>query len=314
MRIGLRKKAAAVLILVTVFFTSVNADMTAYAKGPTYTAMQDVYYTKENCVVYAEPTYTSTVLTTLGANLPVQVVGAYSNGWYRINIGVICYVKMDSVTSAGAIGIKNNADKQIADAQKTAAELGYEFVYLTLNKQKTIKKDIYNSYVVQKVILYAKIDDELGVSFKMLYEDKIKNDIDLNMTKTASVNKFGDRTVQFMFNNDMELKGQIAIFQFRTGYDKAVDIYPSDVDTGEFVMMNTYYTEFSEFAYAPVTQVADIMIVEAEIPNSLTETQRNIMADHRKGIKYQCDDTSEYRSDVVHGKLRKDTEYVDYNY
>lgn len=310
MRIGLRKKAAAVLILVTVFFTSVNADMTAYAKGPTYTAMQDVYYTKENCVVYAEPTYTSTVLTTLGANLPVQVVGAYSNGWYRINIGVICYVKMDSVTSAGAIGIKNNADKQIADAQKTAAELGYEFVYLTLNKQKTIKKDIYNSYVGQKVILYAKIDDELGVSFKMLYEDKIKNDIDLNMTKTASVNKFGDRTVQFMFNNDMELKGQIAIFQFRTGYDKAVDIYPSDVDTGEFVMMNTYYTEFSEFAYAPVTQVADIMIVEAEIPNSLTETQRNIMADHRKGIKYQCDDTSEYRSDVVHGKLRKDTEYV----
>lgn len=288
--------------------------MTAYAKGPTYTAMQDVYYTKENCVVYAEPTYTSTVLTTLGANLPVQVVGAYSNGWYRINIGVICYVKMDSVTSAGAIGIKNNADKQIADAQKTAAELGYEFVYLTLNKQKTIKKDIYNSYVGQKVILYAKIDDELGVSFKMLYEDKIKNDIDLNMTKTASVNKFGDRTVQFMFNNDMELKGQIAIFQFRTGYDKAVDIYPSDVDTGEFVMMNTYYTEFSEFAYAPVTQVADIMIVEAEIPNSLTETQRNIMADHRKGIKYQCDDTSEYRSDVVHGKLRKDTEYVDYNY
>lgn len=314
MRIGLRKKAAAVLILVTVFFTSVNADMTAYAKGLTYTAMQDVYYTKENCVVYAEPTYTSIVLTTLGANLPVQVVGAYSNGWYRINIGVICYVKMDSVTSAGAIGIKNNADKQIADAQKTAAELGYEFVYLTLNKQKTIKKDIYNSYVGQKVILYAKIDDELGVSFKMLYEDKIKNDIDLNMTKTASVNKFGDRTVQFMFNNDMELKGQIAIFQFRTGYDKAVDIYPSDVDTGEFVMMNTYYTEFSEFAYAPVTQVADIMIVEAEIPNSLTETQRNIMADHRKGIKYQCDDTSEYRSDVVHGKLRKDTEYVDYNY
>ena len=314
MRIGLRKKAAAVLILVTVFFTSVNADMTAYAKGPTYTAMQDVYYTKENCVVYAEPTYTSIVLTTLGANLPVQVVGAYSNGWYRINIGVICYVKMDSVTSAGAIGIKNNADKQIADAQKTAAELGYEFVYLTLNKQKTINKDIYNSYVGQKVILYAKIDDELGVSFKMLYEDKIKNDIDLNMTKTASVNKFGDRTVQFMFNNDMELKGQIAIFQFRTGYDKAVDIYPSDVDTGEFVMMNTYYTEFSEFAYAPVPQVAAIMIVEAEIPNSLTETQRNIMADHRKGIKYQCDDTSEYRSDVVHGKLRKDTEYVDYNY
>lgn len=314
MRKYIKKAAAAVLAAVTVLVTSVSADTAVYAQGTTYTAMQDVYYTKDNCVVYAEPTYESTVLTTLGANLPVQVVGAYSNGWYRIYIGVICYVKMDSLTSAGAIGIKNNEDKQIADAQRTAAELGYEFVYLTLNKQKLIKKDIYNSYVGKKVILYVKIDDELGISFKMLYEDKVKKDIDLNVTKTSSVDTSGARTVQYLFNSNVELKGQLAIYQFKTGYDKAVDIYPSDVDTGEFMMMNTYYTEFGEFAYAPVTQVADIMIVETEIPNSLTDTQRAVMADHRKGIKYQADDTSEYRSGVVHGKLRKDTEYVDYNY
>ncbi len=314
MRKGFKKYIAAALVIVSVLCTAVNMELTALAKGPTYTAMQDVYYTKDNCVVYAEPSYTSTILTTLSANLPVKVIGAYSNGWYRIEIGVICYVKMDSVTSAGAIGIKNSDDKQIADAQRTAAELGYEFVYLTLNKQKIIKKDIYNSYVGQKVILYAKINDELGVSFKMLYEDQIKDDIHLNVKTNTSVNDSGDRTVQYLFDNDIELKGQLAIFQFKTGYDKAVDIYPSDIDTGEFVLMNTYYTEFSEFAYAPVTQVADIMITEAEIPNSLTETQRAIMADHRKGIKYQIDDTSEYRSSVVHGKLRKDTEYVDYDY
>ncbi|MDE6054619.1 MAG: SH3 domain-containing protein [Lachnospiraceae bacterium] len=308
------KKTAAVLMAAAVLFTPVSTDMAVYAKGPTYTAMQDVYYTKDNCVVYAEPTYTSTVLTTLGANLPVKVIGEYSNGWYRIDIGVICYVKMDSLTSAGAIGIKNNEDKQIADAQRTAAELGYEFVYLTLNKQKVIKKDIYNSYVGKKVILYTKIDDELGVSFKMLYEDKVKRDIDLNVTKTSSVDSSGARTVQYLFNSNVELNGQLAIFQFKSGYDKAVDIYPSDVDTGEFVMMNTYYTEFSEFAYAPVTQVADMMIVETEIPNSLNDNQRAVMADLRKGIKYQGDDTSEYRRSVVHGKLRKDTEYVDYQY
>jgi len=314
MRKGVKRKITAALMAAAVFCTTVNVDRAVYAKGPTYTAVQDVYYTKDNCIVYAEPVYTSTVLTTLSANIPVKVIGEYSNGWYRIDIGVICYVKMDSVTSAGAIGIKNNEDHQIADAQRTAAELGYDFVYLTLNKQKVIKKDIYNSYVGQKVILYAKIDDEIGVSFKMLYEDKIKDDIHLKVAKTVSVNDAGDRTVQYLFDSSVELKGQLAIFQFKTGYDKAVDIYPSDVDTGEFVLMNTYYTEFSEFAYAPVTQVADIMITESEIPNSLTETQRNIMADLRKGIKYQSDDTSEYRSSVVHGKLRKDTEYVDYNY
>lgn len=305
----LRRRAVAILLAAMILFGKIEV----YAKGPTYTPMQDVYYTKEDCVVYAEPTYTSTVLATIGANIPVQVVGAYSNGWYRINIGVICYVKMDSVTTAGAIGLPVKSDKQIEDAQKTATELGYEFVYLKLNKEKIIKKDIFNSYIGKKAILYAKIDDELGVSFKMLYNDKVKKDINLNMTKTASVNQFGERIVEFVFPEETELFGQLAIFQFKEGYDKAVTIMPADIDTGDYVEMNTYYTEFSEFAYGPMTQVANIRIVEAEIPNSLTDNQRAIMADHRKGIKYQSDDTKEYRN-IVHGKLRKDTEYVDYNY
>lgn len=310
---GFKRKAVVFLITAAVLFTTVNADMVVYSKGPTYTAMQDVYYTKDSCMVYAEPTYTSTILTTLDANIPVQVIGAYSNGWYRINIGVICYVKMDSVTSAGAIGLPTNMDNQIADAQKTAAELGYEFVYLKLNKQKIIQKDIFNSYIGKKVILYARIDDELGISFKMLYNDKVDKDIDLNYTKTASVNQLGERSVEFILSDPTELKGQIAIYQFKEGYDKSVTIFPVDLDSDDYVEMNTYYTEFSEFAYAPVTQVASMKIVEVEITNSLSDNQRNIMADHRKGIKYQSDDTKEYRSSI-HSRLRKDTEYVDYNY
>ncbi len=282
-------------------------------KGPEYTPTEDVYYTKAGCVVYAEPTYTSTVLVTLDANLPVQVVGEYSNGWYRINIGVICYVKMDSLTTAGAIGLPTKEDKQITDAQKTAAELGYEFVYLKLNKQKAIEKEIYNSYVGRKVMLYAKIDDELGVSFKMLYNDKVKNDISLNYTKTAAESPYGGRTVEFTVPEDTELKGQIAIFQFKEGYDKAVTTYTADLDTFDYVEMNTYYTEFSEFAYAPMTQVSNMRIDEMEIPNSLTDSQREKMSNLRKGIKYKSYDTSEYRQ-TVRGKLRKDTEYVDYEY
>lgn len=231
MRKSFRKKAAAVMMAAAMLFTSVQTELAAYAKGPTYTAMQDVYYTKDNCVVYAEPSYESTVLTTIGANVPVRVVGMYSNGWYRINLGVIAYVKMDSVTSAGAIGIKKNDDKQVADAQRTAAELGYEFVYLTLNKQKVIKKDIYNSYVGKKVMLYAKINDELGISFKMLYDDPIKKDLDLNVTKYEYTSQWSpsaapvptpppvsdaSRVVYYQFNNPVELKGQLAIFQFKT--------------------------------------------------------------------------------------------------
>ena len=106
MRKGFKKYIAAALVIVSVLCTAVNMELTALAKGPTYTAMQDVYYTKDNCVVYAEPSYTSTILTTLSANLPVKVIGAYSNGWYRIEIGVICYVKMES----GAVAWKGLAE------------------------------------------------------------------------------------------------------------------------------------------------------------------------------------------------------------
>jgi len=285
------------------------------AQGPTFTAMQDVYYTKADCVVYAEPTYTSLVLTTLGANLPVNVIGAYSNGWYRINIGVICYVKMDSLTTAGAIGLPTNSDSQIADAQKIAQELGYEFVYLKLNKQKIIKKDVFNSYIDKKVMLYAKVDDDFGISFKMLYNDKVKQDIDLNYTKVTASTP-GGRVVTYTLNNPTELYGQIAIYQFKEGYDKEVDISPDDpgaLGSNSYMYMNTYWTEFSEFAYAPVTQVASVKIVAVETERSLTDTKRTIMADFRKGIKYQEDDDSEYRR-AIPSRLRKDTEYVDYEY
>ena len=297
--------------------------MAVCAQGPEYTAepKPETYYTKEDCVVYAEPTYTSTILTTIGANVPVQVIGSYSNGWYRINIGVICYVKMDSLTTAGAIGIKNNADVQIADAKKIADEIGYQFVYLTLNKEKKIEKEIFNSYIGQKVILYVKIDDEVGVSFKMLYNDKVKNGIDLKYTKQATPPPTpaggNPRTIDFSVEQPTELKGQIAIFQFKVGYDKKVNVFTAAVDTGELLedpmAKHPYYTEFSEFAYAPMTQVYNMRVEESEIANSLNSTQRERTARIRQGIKYLDDDNKSYRNSV-HGKLRKDTEYVDYNY
>ena len=49
----------------------------------------------------------------------------------------------------------------------------------------------------------------------MLYEDKIKKDINLKITKTATVNNFGERIVEFKFDDFVELKGQIAIFSLR---------------------------------------------------------------------------------------------------
>lgn len=309
----MRKKLLLMISVICIVLGALQPELSVYAKGTTYTQMEDVYYTKEGCVVYAEPTYTATVLTTIGANVPVRVVGVYSNGWYRINIGVIAYCKMDSLTSAGNIGVVSTTDKQAFYAKQTADELGYAFEYMVLNKEKEIKKDIFNSYIGQKVILFAKIDDMTAVSFKMLYADEVKNDISLKYTRTTSDSIGGGRTIEYTLDNSTELWGQVAIFQFMVGYDKSADMYIWDIANNEYNKMNTYYTEFSEFAYAPVTQVSNMKVVECEIPNSLTDEVRTKMSNIRKGIKYLSYDEKEYRS-AIRSKLRKDTEYMDYDY
>lgn len=308
------KKRWLAILMMFVFLLGLSGNgMQAIAKGATYEVVDDVYYTKADCVVYAEPTYTSMVLTTIGSNVPIKVLGSYSNGWYRINIGNIAYCKMDSLTTAGDVGIVEEKDKQAYAAKQIADSLGYEFHYLKLNKQKTIKKDIFNSYVKDKVILFVRIDDEIAISFKMIYEDKVKSDVVLDFTKTYSFNNCGDRTILIKPSKYTELPGQVAIFQFKVGYDKAVDMNVIDMDSGDFNLMNTYYTEFEEFAYAPVTQIADMNITEMEVIFSLEDDVRAKMSDIKQGIKYKEYDELAYRNSI-HSKLRKDTEYIDYVY
>lgn len=309
----MKKRIMLYISIICILIGALQPGFTAFAKGTTYTPMDDVYYTKEGCIVYAEPTYTSTVLTTIGANIPVRVIGSYTNGWYRINIGVIAYCKMDSLTTAGNIGIVSTIDKQAYYAKQTADELGYAFEYMKLNKEKKIKKDIFNSYIGKKVILFAVIDDMTAVSFKMLYADEVKNDISLKYTKTVTDSVGGGRTIEYTLTDKTELWGQVAIFQFMVGYDKSADMYIGDIEGSGYTRMNTYYTEFSEFAYAPVTQVGNMKVVECEIPNSLNDEVREKMGNIRKGIKYLSYDEKDYRG-MITSKLRKDTEYMDYEY
>lgn len=306
----MKKRLSVILLSAMLVLVALGTPRVSYAQGTEYTQLEDVYYSLAGCKVYSEPTYTSTVLVELDANLPVRVLGFYSNGWYRINIGVIAYCKMDSLTTAGSIGITSATDDQALAAKQTADELGYGFVYLTLNKEKIIEKDVFNSYVGQKVILFAKIDNNLAVSFKMIYADEVTSDVNLNYTSTATVS--GDiRTVEMVPASETELIGQIAIFQFRVGYDKAVDNYIYSINNDQYDLMNTYYTEFSQFAYAPVTQVGNMRIEEYEVTFSLKDSIREKMDNIRKGIKYLKYDESDYRGDIG-SSLRKDTEYIDY--
>lgn len=280
-------------------------------RGPDFEKMEDTYYTNGTVTVYMGPDYESPVLTYIQDNMPIRVIGKYSNGWYRINIGVVGYVKMDSLTTAWDRSNTVNSSKQAGAALATANEIGYSFHNMVLNDQKVIKKDIFNSYIEDKTILFAAFDDQVAVSFKMVYPDRVKNNVDLNFTKIVTDNAGDGQTIELFAPIDLKLYGQVAIFQIRVGYDQCADIYIWDMDDQEYVYQSTVYSEFSEYAYFTTTQISNMKIIHCETERSLSEKLREKMANIRRGIKYKKYDEKDYR-DMIGSKLRKDTEYVDY--
>lgn len=307
-------KVCSILMTCVLLFISLPMkDVTAgTGRGPDFEKMEDTYYTNGVVTVYMGPDYESQILTYIQDNMPVRVIGKYSNGWYRINIGVIGYVKMDSLTTAWDRSNTVNSSKQAGAALATANEIGYSFHNMVLNDQKVIKKDIFNSYIEDKTILFAAFDDQVAVSFKMVYPDKVKDNVDLNFTKFVSDNVAGDgQTIELLAPLNLKLYGQVAIFQIRIGYDQSAEIYIWDMENEEYVYQSTVYSEFSEYAYFTTTQIANMKIIHEETERSLSDKLRAKMTNIRRGIKYWDYDDKEYRS-MIGSKLRKDTEYVDY--
>lgn len=71
---------------------------TAYAAQEyTVTAQKAVMYTGNNVVVYAAPDLQSQIVTSIGYNLPVEVTGVTSNGWYQINLKGTYYVQAEKL-------------------------------------------------------------------------------------------------------------------------------------------------------------------------------------------------------------------------
>lgn len=75
---------AAFLMAVTVFATAPAISVSAAEY--TVTDVEAVLYTNENTVILADADDNTVVLPTVAADLPIQVTGVTSNGYFRINI------------------------------------------------------------------------------------------------------------------------------------------------------------------------------------------------------------------------------------
>lgn len=64
---------------------------TVYAIDYSITPANMVLYSNEGTVVYAQADFASQIITIMNADLPVQVTGMTSNGWYQITTGMAIY-------------------------------------------------------------------------------------------------------------------------------------------------------------------------------------------------------------------------------
>lgn len=79
----------------------------AYAVEFTVTEKSAVLYSNDKTKVYEAPDTSSKLVTTVARNLPIQVTGITSNGWFRISLEGTYYVPGDGLeeksTSPGAV-------------------------------------------------------------------------------------------------------------------------------------------------------------------------------------------------------------------
>ena len=87
---GIRK--VAVWILAGVLMAGAGSSQLAAAPAYTVTACQAIMYTNAKAVVYAAPDFQSMIVTAIGPNLPVDVTGITSNGWFQIDLKGTYYI------------------------------------------------------------------------------------------------------------------------------------------------------------------------------------------------------------------------------
>ncbi|MBQ6787093.1 MAG: hypothetical protein IJO85_05160 [Lachnospiraceae bacterium] len=79
-------------ILAVLLLAGTEGNHTVAASAYTVTACKAIMYTNDKAVVYAAPDFQSLIVTVIEPNLPVDVIGITSNGWFQIDLKGTYYI------------------------------------------------------------------------------------------------------------------------------------------------------------------------------------------------------------------------------
>lgn len=154
----------------------------------TVTEKKSVMYSVPGTSVYNYPDFNSNVVTSIQANLPVEVLGVTSNGWFQVNLNGKYYVPSNGLTNTkpATTAVVNAYDE--ASVRKLirgtfSYYTGAELRDFTSTDVDTMDENEYikymDSYLYGNASIEKCIIKESGLSLKEHYAGKLQADPNL---------------------------------------------------------------------------------------------------------------------------------------
>lgn len=188
-----------------------------YAVEFTVTESKAVLYSNENAKVYQQPDINSGVVTVLAKDMPVNVTGITSNGWFRVSINGTYYIPGDGLVSKNA-----GTNAVVAGNDITSLTKGTFSFFKNPQLSDFEKSDVqdmdentYIKYLDSFLMGYAMLDNcimqDSGKFLKEVYESEAKVDQKVAaMTMQAYLinyrNNYLSDSLAGPFRNDKDLK------------------------------------------------------------------------------------------------------------
>ncbi len=117
------------------------------AASYTVKACKAIMYTNEKATVYSAPDFQSVLVTTIGPNLPIDVTGITSNGWFQVELKGIYYIPGYGLQDkADESGIKPYQTSEIEKLTKGTFSF-YKNAKLRSFTEKDIEEMDANQYI-----------------------------------------------------------------------------------------------------------------------------------------------------------------------
>lgn len=216
-------KAAGALLAAAITISSAQAAAPnrqlseVYAVEFTVAESKAVLYSNENTKVYRQPDINSGVVTTIAKDVPVNVTGITSNGWFQVSINGTYYIPGDGLVSKNA-----QANTVVSGSDITSLTKGTFSFFKNPELSDFDKSDVedmdentYIKYLDSFLMGYAMLDNcimqDSGKFLKEVYESEAKVDQKVAaMTMQAYLinyrNNYLSDSLAGPFRNDKDLK------------------------------------------------------------------------------------------------------------